>query len=152
MKLKDMAEKVPPEVGDNLKGVLNQAETLLRDKGSQASKVSSSSLMDSSENGQPHKTSQGASDIEYERTQHRKDDSELWNAPEGSVQHNGKSVATDARVATGHQGMESNSSARGVEVVEQFEHGVYVTLVQNADGTKYFKRVRFRYSCRYNII
>lgn len=58
---------------------------------------------------------------------------------EGSFDiHNGK---TDS----GHQSMNSNSSNRGVEVIEQFEHGVYVTLLQNPDGTKEFKRVRFRY-------
>jgi len=140
VKLKDMAEKVPPEVGNNLKAVLNQADNLLRDKGSKTSKVSSSMLMDSLGNGQPYKTSQWTADIEYERTH------QLQNAPEGSVQHNGKLVATDTREATGHQSMESNSSNRGVEVVEQFEHGVYVTLIQNPDGTKDFKRVRFRYS------
>lgn len=31
------------------------------------------------------------------------------------------------------------------EVIEQFEPGVYVTLVQLTNGTKIFKRVKFRY-------
>jgi hypothetical protein len=33
-----------------------------------------------------------------------------------------------------------------VQLIEQFEPGVYVTLMQLRDGTKVFKRVRFRYS------
>lgn len=33
-----------------------------------------------------------------------------------------------------------------VQLIEQFEPGVYVTLIQLRDGTKVFKRVRFRYS------
>jgi hypothetical protein len=32
-----------------------------------------------------------------------------------------------------------------VQLIEQFEPGVYVTLIQLKDGTKVFKRVRFRY-------
>lgn len=31
------------------------------------------------------------------------------------------------------------------ELIEQFEPGVYVTLIQLSNGTKIFKRVRFRY-------
>ncbi|KAJ0792979.1 putative brevis radix (BRX) domain-containing protein [Helianthus annuus] len=36
-------------------------------------------------------------------------------------------------------------SAEKKEVIEQFEPGVYVTLIQLSNGTKIFKRVRFRY-------
>lgn len=36
-------------------------------------------------------------------------------------------------------------SAEKKEVIEQFEPGVYVTLVLLSNGTKIFKRVRFRY-------
>lgn len=32
------------------------------------------------------------------------------------------------------------------EVIEQFEPGVYVTLIQQGNGAKIFKRVKFRYS------
>ncbi|XP_020259682.1 uncharacterized protein LOC109836225 [Asparagus officinalis] len=116
LQLKNLAGKVPKEVGDNLKAILKQAESLLKDKGSHASKLPSS-LMKSSENGV---------DIHYERTQNHKD----------------KSAVANTREATGQQNIENGSS--GVEVTEQFEHGVYVTLVQNPDGTRDFKRVRFR--------
>lgn len=34
-----------------------------------------------------------------------------------------------------------------LEVIEQFEPGVYVTLIQLSNGTKIYKRVRFRYVC-----
>ncbi|KAI3995883.1 hypothetical protein MKX01_030689 [Papaver californicum] len=38
-----------------------------------------------------------------------------------------------------------SSANTGVEVTEQFESGVYITLVQLLNGTKIFRRVRFRY-------
>lgn len=31
------------------------------------------------------------------------------------------------------------------EIIEQFEHGVYVTFIQRPNGVKIFKRVKFRY-------
>jgi hypothetical protein len=37
-----------------------------------------------------------------------------------------------------------------VQLIEQFEPGVYVTLIQLKDGTKVFKRVRFRYLPLFN--
>lgn len=37
------------------------------------------------------------------------------------------------------------SSMGRKEIIEQFEPGIYVTLIQLSNGTKIFKRVRFRY-------
>lgn len=37
------------------------------------------------------------------------------------------------------------------EIIEQFEPGVYVTLIQLSKGTKIFKRVRFRYFAYYQL-
>lgn len=44
-----------------------------------------------------------------------------------------------------HEGSVSKTSG-GKEVIEQFEPGVYVTLVQLRDGSRVFRRVKFRYS------
>lgn len=41
--------------------------------------------------------------------------------------------------------MEATRTEGQKEVIEQFEPGVYVTCIQLANGTKIFKRVKFRY-------
>lgn len=52
------------------------------------------------------------------------------------------------RSENGFKSHESSTrrSEGGKEVIEQFEPGVYVTLLQLRDGTRVFRRVKFRYS------
>lgn len=38
----------------------------------------------------------------------------------------------------------SSSEKEGDEIIEQFESGVYITFIRLQDGTKAFKRIRFR--------
>jgi hypothetical protein len=72
----------------------------------------------------------------------------------GNLDGAGFSLASESPC---HRVMDGNGKAPGdfapkygthgeVQLIEQFEPGVYVTLIQLRDGTKVFKRVRFRYS------
>ncbi|XP_047310627.1 PH, RCC1 and FYVE domains-containing protein 1-like [Impatiens glandulifera] len=51
--------------------------------------------------------------------------------------------AHDDREHTSHHNQESSASGGVKEVIEQFEPGVYVTLLELQNGSKIFKRVKF---------
>lgn len=65
-----------------------------------------------------------------------------------------RSANFDAKDGMPNESIETNSRSpnlcisrhnkRGKEVIEQFEPGVYITAILLQDGTKIFKRVRFR--------
>lgn len=138
-----MAEKLPPEFGNSVKALQIQAESLLKDYKSRASEISPSMPADSSENDQPRLSNDGAIDISERAINNGVEPVLLQNSAEGSG------------IATAQQNAENSSkvpidfapkygSQGEVQLIEQFEPGVYVTLIQLRDGTKVFKRVRFR--------
>lgn len=138
LKLKDVAEKLPPEFGNSVKALQIQAESLLKDYKSRASEISPSLPVDSSENDHPRLSNDGAIDIS-ERAINNGDESVLLQNSADTAQQNAENsskVPIDFAPKYGSQGE--------VQLIEQFEPGVYVTLIQLRDGTKVFKRVRFR--------
>ncbi|KAJ0971817.1 hypothetical protein J5N97_019776 [Dioscorea zingiberensis] len=153
--LKDMTEISPPELSDSLKAMHIQAESFLKSNENHASEFSSSIVMDSSGNYQSHANNDGAADIRSPRIENANDESDLsHNYTEGSVQHSNQSAAPETRDGTSYQNTENgvrspeissmnHGNVAEVQLVEQFEPGVYVTLVQLQNGTKIFKRVRF---------
>ncbi|KAM0934715.1 putative brevis radix (BRX) domain-containing protein [Dioscorea sansibarensis] len=129
-------DKLPPEVNNNLKAIHIQAESFLKSNESRASEFSSSIVLDSSGVAHSHTISEGSAYV-Y--------DHKIENKP---------LTDTGTRESTIHQSTENGlrspkmSPARpgndgGTEILEQFEPGVYVTLVLLPGGTKIFKRVRF---------
>ncbi|XP_019709846.1 PH, RCC1 and FYVE domains-containing protein 1 isoform X1 [Elaeis guineensis] len=140
IQLKEIAEKLPLEVSDNILVMHTQVESFLKTS-ENGSKVSSSLVIDSSENDQPHLTNEGTSDIHDQKIENVRDDLEFsQNAVDGDGQNDGKSAVAASGEATAHHSIENDPKA---ESTEQFEPGVYVTFVQSWDGTKLFKRVRF---------
>lgn len=75
---------------------------------------------------------------------------EKLDETEGAAhESNGSSVSNKdggVQSSTGSGSKSKPAPADGrKEVIEQFEPGVYVTLIQLGNGTKIFKRVKFRY-------
>lgn len=143
MKLKEIAEKLPLEVSENIMVMHAQVESFLKTSENR-SKVSSSLVVVSSENDQPHLTNEGTSDIHDRKIENVRDDLDLsQNAVDGGGQNDSKSSVAASKEATAHHSIEHGPKA---ESTEQFEPGVYVTFIQSSDGTKLFSRVRFRYA------
>lgn len=160
MKLKDMAGKLPAEVEDNLQALQIEAESLLKSNRSCGSQMSASLAMDSSEHDQSNLANEGVVDVHDPRMENHGDELELLqNSTEGNAPHR----LAVTREATSSHGVETSSRSSGnstprysshgeVQLIEQFEPGVYVTVAQLQDGTKVFKQVRFRYTPALNTI
>ncbi|OVA07553.1 FYVE zinc finger [Macleaya cordata] len=121
---KDMTEKLPPEVCDNehFKAMHVYMESLLKTNGSQSSEFYSSLSANCLEPDQQNDTSS--------------------TDPPQKAEGN-KSSTSDNKETVSNQRIENGSrSPTNLEVTEQFEPGVYITLTIR-NGTKVFKRVRF---------
>ncbi|KAH7856876.1 hypothetical protein Vadar_006502 [Vaccinium darrowii] len=149
--LKEIAGKFPPEMpmSDTLEDINAQFETFFLSTNRDAVSESRSSLPVDLAFDQRHESAYR----QYRRTEDNLDVtgvSDVSQNGEGTPRHSNRS--SNIREAL-H--LESNESAAGSlkspksegqrEVIEQFEPGVYVTLIQLHNGTKIFKRVRFRY-------
>lgn len=129
--MKEIRETLPPEIseGETFKIVQAQVESLLHISGSLASEGSSL---------KPPEPTRELKTREHLILPH--------NIDEASIENNGSSVRNTQSRLEGGPGMPEVSSAKAQrEVIEQFEPGVYVTLIQLPNGTKFFKRIRFRY-------
>ncbi|KAL1534845.1 PH, RCC1 and FYVE domains-containing protein 1-like isoform X2 [Salvia divinorum] len=116
-KVNEIREKIPPEISesDSFKVVQAQVESLLHISRALAS--------------------EGSSLRPPEPTR----ELNTQNIYEASVDNNGSSIGN-----TQSRGTPETASAKAQrEVIEQFEPGVYVTLHQLPNGTKFFKRIRF---------
>lgn len=135
--MKDIAGKLPDDLGNNLKSMITSAELFLKNNKTSALKQPSSA----------------ASNIESANApENQRND--LEHSIKENAQINIKSAINDIRDAADRQSMESSSrsprtstrktNSRGeAELMEQFEPGVYVTSLQQPDGTKLFKRIKF---------
>ncbi|KAL5990575.1 hypothetical protein ACLOJK_011477 [Asimina triloba] len=136
--LNDLSEKVSPEVYDfeNIKSIPYQLEELLQVSEKMATE--SSSILDSTSD-RPLSTNE------------RTDDG--GRITDSQPNPDGRSSLADTKENMVNQNMENesrspvtsvNCSNEGeAQVVEQFEPGVYVTLLQRQNGAKMFKRVKF---------
>lgn len=132
LQLKSIADRVPSDAADGLKALQNHSERFLAEQGVRPLEATG---------------------------MHRKCASigNLVMSQDGSAGNASSSAASLASESPCHRIMENSSRANGdlapklggthgeVQLIEQFEPGVYVTLIQLRDGTKVFKRVRFRY-------
>ncbi|XP_058094556.1 PH, RCC1 and FYVE domains-containing protein 1-like isoform X2 [Magnolia sinica] len=142
--LGEMAEKIPLEVYDidNLRTIHTQLEDLLKSSESQTlenSSLAADSSLDKSLliNGRMDDCSNGGgiTDLIQNADEGR---SSVSDAKEDMPNQNTENDSRSPRVST-----TSYSNEGEVQVVEQFEPGVYVTLVQRRNGTRAFKRVKF---------
>ncbi|KAF8377176.1 hypothetical protein HHK36_030549 [Tetracentron sinense] len=147
VQLKDITEKLPPEVYDSetFKAMHTQVEALLKTNETYASEVSSSFPADSTESVQqntPDKTilvNESSTNIEYQRMDDPGDAAGVTNLSQNAVRSQSiENVSSSPKVSA----MKSDGET---EVIEQFEPGVYVTLIRLRSGTKVFKRVRFSF-------
>ncbi|KAL1564466.1 PH, RCC1 and FYVE domains-containing protein 1-like isoform X2 [Salvia divinorum] len=115
-KLKEIREEIPPEISesDSFKVVQAQVEALLHISGALAS--------------------EGCSLKPPEPTR----ELNAQSIGEASIENNGSRV--EDGLGMPH---ETASDRAQREVIEQFEPGVYVSLLQLPNGTKFFKRIRF---------
>jgi hypothetical protein len=138
LQLKVIADRVPGDVADNLKTLQSQSERFLAGQSSNLVEITGLTGHDI---GHHRSSSTGSLPVSQ--------DGSSGNASGSSI-----AMASDSPC---HRIMENNLKAPGdfapkygthgeVQLIEQFEPGVYVTLIQLRDGTKVFKRVRFRYS------
>lgn len=131
--LKGIADKVPTEFTDSIKTLQSQSERFLTGQcGHPPEGISG--------HEQARLSSSGMHEITHNRS-----------ASMGNLDGSGFSLASESPC---HRVMDGNGRAPGdfapkfgthgeVQLIEQFEPGVYVTLIQLRDGTKVFKRVRF---------
>ncbi|XP_072956636.1 PH, RCC1 and FYVE domains-containing protein 1-like isoform X1 [Typha angustifolia] len=149
--LKDVAEKLPPDVCENLKALQLQSERFLKDKWNCISEFSPLAA----DSDQPQLSGEGAIEIGEQRMGNNGEELGLTqSSAESSNSHNSKANVADSREATDQQNTTNSSKMHSdfaprygshgeVQLIEQFEPGVYVTFVQLRDGTKIFKQVRF---------
>ncbi|KAK1262600.1 Ultraviolet-B receptor UVR8 [Acorus gramineus] len=152
--LKDMAEKLPPDFKDKVGAMRIQAESLLENGMDHEIELSSSTPHSES---RPRSLSEGALVMQDNRTDDSINSADFSQdaVVEGTAQQsNGLTTSTTSEAMAPQHNSENGSrsptqsaSRYGGEgegqLVEQFEPGVYVTLVQLRNGTKNFKRVRF---------
>ncbi|KAG5613815.1 hypothetical protein H5410_013639 [Solanum commersonii] len=139
IQLKDMTQELPPDISESpaIKSIHAQVESFLNTFGNQED---SSSL-------------QPDTSYSHQKPTHRNNISESvirndhWDA--AGIHDTSHSVDGTVRENHGQSTPRSFSGSPRApregqkEVIEQFEPGVYVTLLQLTNGTKIFKRVRF---------
>ncbi|PUZ64956.1 hypothetical protein GQ55_3G184500 [Panicum hallii var. hallii] len=133
--LKSIADRVPSDAADSLKALQSHSERFLTGQGIHP----------------PEVTGAGRHATAHQRAASM---GSLVLPQDGSTGYAGSSAASLTSESPCHRIMENSSRANGdfapkhsthgeVQLIEQFEPGVYVTLIQLRDGTKVFKRVRF---------
>lgn len=138
--LKGVADQVPTEFTDSIKTLQSHSEKFLTGQCSHPPEGIPG-------HDQPRLSSGGLHEIAHHRS------ASMGNLV---LSQDGSSAAGISMTSESpcHRLMESNGRAPGdfapkygthgeVQLIEQFEPGVYVTLIQMRDGTKVFKRVRF---------
>lgn len=126
-----MADKLPPEIctSETFKTVCDKAESFA------TCEISSSLESDKHEksNGNPpedHRTEERVAGDSVSKLAENDRSSTHQHSPQSDPKP---------------QGIPGTRNGGEKESIEQFEPGVYITFVQRQDGTKMFKRVRFRY-------
>ncbi|QHN91934.1 Protein Brevis radix-like [Arachis hypogaea] len=145
-----MAEKLSPEISEteNLRIALTQAEDFLKEN-STSKTFSVLSISESTRQNAPDPaTDIGDSKMQEHNTEenHEAAASDPSHDEGNILQERNRSSVFDNRTAVQPQSSEETSRlARDGEtqVIEQFEPGVYVTLIVRPNGIKIFRRVRF---------
>ncbi|KAL0414302.1 UNVERIFIED_CONTAM: PH, RCC1 and FYVE domains-containing protein 1 [Sesamum radiatum] len=135
--LKEITDKLPPDIpeGESLKSAHAQVESFLETFGTQVSEDNAAFPPGATKEQQNHFHSVVVQDMSQ-------------NVDGAPRENNGTFVShPKASNPSSTENGSANSQSENIEgqkeVIEQFEPGVYVTVVQLPNGTKIFKRVRF---------
>ncbi|KAJ1379786.1 Brevis radix, partial [Sesbania bispinosa] len=152
--LKEIADKLPPEVSDteNFKTMLTRAEDFLKEN--LESKTSSSPSNSECEQQNAPALNSCSSKLQEHKIEETNEAAGVDSSQDGGnvLQESDKSSLSNNEVVVHPQSSENDSksleSSRSrregeTQVIEQFEPGVYVTLIVKPGGIKVFKRVRF---------
>ncbi|KAK1418881.1 hypothetical protein QVD17_28031 [Tagetes erecta] len=125
--LNELTEKLPPKISidETFKDLIDKAKYYINAHGNEATTSQS-----------PLKSGQTDGNEDDEINKSAQDDE---NATGVSTQENNESSSNNSSEAAS----QNENNERVIEVIEQFDPGVYVTVLQQLDGTKLFKRVRF---------
>ncbi|CAO1947833.1 unnamed protein product [Urochloa humidicola] len=144
--LKGIVGKLPGDAVDSIKALQVQTQSLLKEQSSHPSE-----FMNTMERDHLHLSSAGSA--RYELGSHKSGGVGYLTMSQDGRPASGSAIAITSE-SPSHHLMENSAKAHGdfvpkhgthgeVQLIEQFEPGVYVTLIQLKDGTKVFKRVRF---------
>ncbi|KAH7685694.1 Brevis radix (BRX) domain-containing protein [Dioscorea alata] len=123
-----------------------QAESFLKSNENHASEFSSSIVMDSSGNHHSYSNNGGGADVHGQRIENANEEPDSSHSNQSAITEtsNGAShQSTDNGVRSPELSSMNHTNVGEVQLVEQFEPGVDVTLIQLPNGTKIFKRIRF---------
>ncbi|CAL0328336.1 unnamed protein product [Lupinus luteus] len=148
--VKEITEKLPPEIpnNENMRAMVTEAEDFLKEN-SEDEKPSNLELEQQNETN----TTSSTNDSSKLEEQRKEENNENVSKVDPSTQDDGNSLKESNNISSleNSQSTENDSismeSSKEVEVqvIEQFEPGVYVTLIVKSGGIKVFNRVKFRY-------
>ncbi|KAG2600069.1 PH, RCC1 and FYVE domains-containing protein 1-like [Panicum virgatum] len=144
--LKGLVDKLPSDAVNSIKALQVQTHSLLKEQSSHPSE-----LMNTMERDHLHLSSGGSG--RYDLASHKSGGAGYLTMSQDGRPASGSAISITSE-SPSHRFMENSAKAHGdvapkhgthgeVQLIEQFEPGVYVTLIQLKDGTKVFKRVRF---------
>jgi len=144
--LKGLVDKLPSDAVDSIKALQVQTHSLLKEQSSHPSE-----LMNTMERDHLHLSNGGSG--RYDLASHKSGGVGYLTMSQDGRPSSGSAISITSE-SPSHRFMENSAKAHGdfapkhgthgeVQLIEQFEPGVYVTLIQLKDGTKVFKRVRF---------
>lgn len=154
-------ENLPPDNSDSetLRNIRIQAEDFLKENQEYEATSSIPANMQSNQEIGPDTL---ASDINGLKLHEHKHEETIDSAGLEQSQDSGNSLqegrpsvsspeaaGTPKSLESGSQSSDPMRPVGEVEVIEQFEPGVFVTLLVSPDGTKVFKRIRFRYTAHF---
>ncbi|XP_062180310.1 PH, RCC1 and FYVE domains-containing protein 1-like isoform X1 [Phragmites australis] len=142
--LRSIADRMPSDIADSLKTLRSHSERFLTGQSRHPPEVPGPSGHE-----QPGLSSGGGTTCHKSISM-----GNLVMSQDGSTGNASGSAVSMSSESPCHRIIENGSRANGdfaprygthgeVQLIEQFEPGVYVTLIQLRDGTKVFKRVRF---------
>ncbi|KAL0456980.1 UNVERIFIED_CONTAM: PH, RCC1 and FYVE domains-containing protein 1 [Sesamum latifolium] len=137
--LKEITDKLPPDIpeSESLKSARAQVESFLETFGAQVSEDNAAFPPGATNEQQNHFHS-----VVVQDTSQNVDGAPREN--NGTFVSHAK-ASNPSSTENGSATSQSENIEGQKEVIEQFEPGVYVTVVQLPNGNKIFKRVRFRY-------
>ncbi|KAK7279227.1 hypothetical protein RJT34_24273 [Clitoria ternatea] len=153
-KLKEVTEKLPPEIPENeiLRAMHAQADEFLQENMDLES-FSPQGLQSEQENElDVPALDRNSSELQEQRLEGNDDvSSSVSSTEEGKIlEERNNSSLSSTGVPPSSSERSSKFRDNGIlvrdgerSIIEQFEHGVYVTLIVLPDGSKVFKRVRF---------
>ncbi|KAF2951831.1 PH, RCC1 and FYVE domains-containing protein 1 isoform X1 [Oryza sativa Japonica Group] len=144
--LNGIVHELPSDAAESLKALQNQVQALLREQRSHPSELLNPMDHDGIQ------LSSGGNAL-HDFSNHRSGSTRYLFMSQDASSASGSAISLTSEPPS-HRGMEHHAKVPNdfvpkhdthgeVQLIEQFEPGVYVTLIQLKDGSKVFKRVRF---------